>query len=312
VAHYDLGNELFELMLDARMMYSCAYFPDAGATLDEASLCKLELICRKLDLSPEDHVLEIGSGWGGFALYAAQTRGCRVTATTISPAQYEYACRRVREAGLEGLVTVLGQDYRDVRGLYDKLVSIEMIEAVGWRNLPTFFSRCSELLHPAGLMLLQGIVIDDRAYEVEKASDSFIRTHVFPGGSLPSLEVIARCLATHTDLRLADLEELTPHYVRTLREWRRNFERGAERLGYDERFRRLWRFYLAYCEGGFAERRIGVVQMLLSKPRRLPELTPGEPASPTCHELRHRRSAARSDPRRAPGAPDPRRPVPIR
>jgi cyclopropane-fatty-acyl-phospholipid synthase len=311
-AHYDLGDELFEAMLDETMMYSCAYFPDAEATLEEASLCKLELICHKLELGPEDHVLEIGSGWGGFALYAAQTRGCRVTTTTISHAQYEHTRRRIREAGLDGLVTVLRQDYRDVRGVYDKLVSIEMIEAVGWRNLPAFFARCSELLHPTGAMLLQAITIDDRAYEVEKASRSFIRSYIFPGGSLPSLEVMSRCVAAHTDLRLVGLEELTPHYVRTLREWRRNFERDAEQLGYDERFRRLWRFYLAYCEGGFAERRIGVVQLLLNKPGRLRDLSPAGPARSARHELSRRRPGVRSDPRRVPGASDAHRRVPVR
>ncbi len=270
-AHYDLGNDLFELMLDDTMMYSCAYFPEEDASLADASRAKLELVCEKLDLGAQDHVLEIGTGWGGFAVYAASTRGCRVTTTTISREQYEHARRRVEEAGLGELVTVLCQDYRDLRGPYDKLVSIEMIEAVGWRNLPTFFRRCSELLHPAGTMLLQSIVIDDRAYEVEKASRSFIRSYIFPGGTLPSLEVMARCLADGTDLRLADLEELTPHYVQTLRHWRGNFEAATEeleRLGYDEPFRRLWRLYLAYCEGGFAERRIGLVQMLLAKPAR--------------------------------------------
>jgi cyclopropane-fatty-acyl-phospholipid synthase len=269
-AHYDLGNDLFALMLDETMMYSCAYFPREGATLGEASLAKLELVCEKLDLGPGDHVLEIGTGWGGFALHAAATRGCRVTTTTISRAQYEHARRRVERAGLEDLVTVLCEDYRDLRGRYDKLVSIEMIEAVGWRNLGTFFARCAQLLRPSGAMLLEAIVIDDRAYEIEKASRSFIRTYIFPGGSLPSVEVIAQCLATRTDLRIAALEELTPHYVETLRRWRSNFDARAEQLeqlGYDERFRRLWRFYLAYSEAGFAENRIGVVQLLLAKPR---------------------------------------------
>ncbi len=294
-AHYDLGNDLFALMLDDSMMYSCAYFQDEDATLGEASRAKLELACEKLDLGPGDHVLEIGTGWGGFAIYAASTRGSRVTTTTISQAQYEYVCRRVREAGLGDRVTVLCQDYRDVHGLYDKLVSIEMIEAVGWRELPTFFARCSELLHPAGTMLLQTIVVDDRAYEVEKASRSFIRSYVFPGGTLPSLEVMARCLARETDLRLADLEELTPHYVRTLRHWRSNFEAATEALeglGYDERFRRLWRLYLAYCEAGFAERRIGDVQMLLAKPRARPAGTvrgvTGVARSGPGHGERHR------------------------
>jgi len=269
-AHYDLGNEFFELMLDETMMYSCAYFPDRSMTLAQASKAKLELICEQLDLRSEDHLLEIGTGWGGLAVHAATTRGCRVTTTTISREQYEYAREAVRGAGVEDRVTVLFEDYRDLRGRYDKLASIEMIEAVGWRDFPTFFAQCSNLLREDGSMLLQAIVIDDRAYAVEKASRSFIKTHIFPDGCLPSLEVIARCLARHTDLRTVGLKDLTPHYAETLRRWRANFEDAVDRLdglGYDERFRRLWRMYLAYCEAGFAERRIGVVQMHLAKPR---------------------------------------------
>ena len=269
-AHYDLGNEFFALMLDETMMYSSAYFPRRGMTLAEASCAKLELVCRQLELRSEDHVLEIGTGWGGFAVHAARTRGCRVTTTTISREQYEYAQAHVRAAGVDDRVTVLCEDYRDLSGSYEKLVSIEMIEAVGWRDFDTFFARCANLLADDGSMLLQAIVIDDRAYAVEKASRSFIRTHIFPNGCLPSLEVIARCLARHTDLRTVGLKDLTPHYAETLRRWRANFEAAGTRLediGYDERFRRLWRMYLAYCEAGFAERRIGVVQMHLAKPQ---------------------------------------------
>jgi cyclopropane-fatty-acyl-phospholipid synthase len=279
-AHYDLGNELFELMLDETMMYSSAYFPTRTATLAQGSLAKLELVCERLELGPDDHLLEIGTGWGGLAVHAASTRGCRVTTTTISREQYQHAQQRVRTEGLEDRVTVLCEDYRDLRGAYDKLVSIEMIEAVGWRDFGTFFRRCSELLAPDGAMLLQSIVIDDRAYEVEKASQSFIRSYIFPGGCLPSLEVIAHCVARRTDLRTVGLEDLTPHYAETLRRWRGNFDAAStqlEQLGYDERFRRLWRLYLAYCEAGFSERRIGVVQMLLAKPRwrHRAELAPG-------------------------------------
>jgi cyclopropane-fatty-acyl-phospholipid synthase len=274
-AHYDLGDDLFGLMLDETMMYSSAYFPSLSASLAEASRAKLELVCEKLSLGRRDHVLEIGTGWGGFAVHAAATRGCRVTTSTISAAQYEHARRQVARAGLDDLVTVVRQDYRDLGGRYDKLVSIEMVEAVGWRSFETFFDRCSALLSPEGAMMLQSIVIDDRAYEVEKASASFIRTHIFPGGSLPSVEVIVRCLARRTDLRIADLHELTPHYAETLRRWRANLERAADelhRLGYDARFRRLWQLYLAYCEAGFEEGRIGVVQMLLGKPRWRPSI----------------------------------------
>ena len=268
-AHYDLGNELFGLFLDETMMYSCAVFERPGADLREASLAKLERICARLDLRPEDHVLEIGTGWGGFACYAAERYGCRVTTTTISREQHAYATARVEAAGLQDRVTVLCEDYRDLRGRYDKLVSIEMIEAVGWQYFGRFFRRCSELLREDGAMMLQAIVIDDRAYEVEKAGRSFINTHIFPGGCLPSLEVIARTVSRVTDMRQVHLEDITEHYVHTLAEWRRRFLAAREqldRLGYDERFRRLWQLYLCWCEGGFAERRIQDVQLLLAKP----------------------------------------------
>jgi cyclopropane-fatty-acyl-phospholipid synthase len=268
-AHYDLGNELFELMLDPTLMYSCAVFEHHDATLHEASLAKLELVCEKLDLGPRDHVLEIGTGWGGFAVHAATTRGCKVTTTTISQEQYDVAARRIREADVEHLVDLRLDDYRDLRGSYDKLVSLEMIEAVGWQDFGTFFETCSKLLAPNGTMLLQAITIDDRAYAVEKASKSFIRTYIFPGGCLPSLEVMAQSVARRTDLRTVHLEDLTPHYAETLRRWRANVEAAADELkalGYDERFRRLWRLYLSYCEAGFAEHRIGLVQTVLAKP----------------------------------------------
>jgi cyclopropane-fatty-acyl-phospholipid synthase len=268
-AHYDLGNELFALFLDPTMMYSCAVFEQPQATLEEASLAKLERACAKLALSPEDHVLEIGTGWGGFAVYAAERYGCRVTTTTISREQHAYAVERVREAGLEDRVTVLLEDYRDLTGSYDKLVSIEMIEAVGWQYFPTFFRCCSQLLREDGAMLLQAIVIDDRAYEVEKAGRSFINTYIFPGGCLPSMEVISRSIARVTDMRQVHLEDITAHYAVTLERWRERFLAAGERLGelgYDERFRRLWELYLSYCEGGFRERRIQDVQLLLAKP----------------------------------------------
>jgi cyclopropane-fatty-acyl-phospholipid synthase len=269
-AHYDLGNALFERMLDPTMMYSCALFERPGMTLQEASVAKLERVCDRLELGPEDHVLEIGTGWGGFALYAARTRGCRVTTTTISREQHDYAVAEVRRAGLERQVKVLMRDYRDLRGRYDKLVSIEMIEAVGWQQIGRFFHRCSDLLTPHGAMLLQAITIDDRAYEVEKASRSFIKEYIFPGGCLPSLEVIMRHVARRTDLQAVGLEDITSSYVETLRRWRHNFSGHRDelrRLGYDERFQRIWTLYLAYCEGGFAERRICDVQLLLAKPQ---------------------------------------------
>jgi cyclopropane-fatty-acyl-phospholipid synthase len=270
-AHYDLGNELFGRMLDPTMTYSSAWFQEDEATLEQAQIAKLELICDKLDLGPDKHVLEIGTGWGGFAIHAARTRGCRVTTTTLSKEQRALAMERIAEAGLEDRVTVLLSDYRELSGSYDAVVSIEMIEAVGWKNFGVYFERCSQLLSREGAMLLQAIVHDDRAYEVEKASrSSFIRTYIFPNGCLPSLAVISRCLARKTDLRTVHLQDLTPSYPPTLRQWRKNFEAAADELrglGYDDRFQRLWRLYLAYCEAGFAERRIRVVQALLAKPR---------------------------------------------
>ncbi len=278
-AHYDLGNELFARMLDPTMTYSCAIFEHDGMTLEQAQVAKLERICEKLELGPQDRVIEIGSGWGAFALHAARTRGCHVTTTTISREQHDYVVEQVQDAGLEDRVTVLMDDYRELRGRYDKLVSIEMIEAVGWRQLGTFLAKCSELLAADGAMLLQAITLDDRAYEVEKASKSFINTYIFPGGCLPSLAVITRELAKRSDLQAANLEDLTPHYVETLRRWRANFTANAAalaQLSYDERFRRIWTLYLAYCEAGFAERRIGDIQLLLTKPSS--QLTSGDRA----------------------------------
>jgi cyclopropane-fatty-acyl-phospholipid synthase len=268
-AHYDLGNDLFAAFLDERMMYSCAYFPDAAATLEEAQLAKLDRICDRLQLGPGNHLLEIGTGWGGMAIHAARRSGCRVTTATISHEQCELARRRVREAGLEGQVTVLLQDYRDLEGRYDRLVSVEMIEAVGWQYFDEYFRRCDELLTDDGLMLLQAITIDDRIYEIEKAAKSFANTHVFPGGCLPSEGLIAGCLERVTSMKQVWREDITAHYPPTLASWRERFFEAWERLrgrGYDERFRRLWDFYLSSSEAGFRERRIGDVQSLFAKP----------------------------------------------
>jgi len=284
-AHYDLGNELFARFLDETMTYSCGIFERPDATLREASVAKLERICRTLDLGPDDHVLEIGSGWGGFALHAAGRHGCRVTTTTISRAQHEHAVAAVRAAGLSDRVEVLLRDYRDLRGSYDKLVSIEMVEAVGWEHLDAYFAVCAERLKPDGAMLLQAIVASDRAYRVERASVGFINAFVFPGGTLPSLAAIERSVG-RTDLRSVRLEDITAHYPPTLRAWRERFLAAwpelAER-GYDERFRRVWELYLAYCEAGFEERRIQDVQLMLAKPRfraePLPPLPPAAPAA---------------------------------
>ena len=268
-AHYDLGNDMFALFLDETMSYSCAFWDESASTLQEAQMLKLDRICRKLDLGADDHLLEIGTGWGALAIHAAAEYGCRVTTTTISREQRAAAQERVRAAGLEDRVEVLECDYRDLRGRYDKLVSVEMVEAVGWQYFDTFFARCSDLLQPEGLMLLQAITVDERAYEVEKASKSFIREMIFPAGCLPSIEVISRCTSRHTDMRFLDLEDITSSYPPTLARWRENFVRAApraEELGYDRRFRRLWELYLCYSEGGFRERRIGDVQILLAKP----------------------------------------------
>jgi cyclopropane-fatty-acyl-phospholipid synthase len=268
-AHYDLGNDLFEAFLDQRMMYSCAYYPSAGASLEQAQLAKLDRICDRLRLGPDNHLLEIGAGWGGMAIHAARRSGCRVTTTTISRAQHELATRRIREAGLEDQVTVLLEDYRDLRGRYDRLVSVEMIEAVGWQYFDDYFRRCDELLTDDGLMLLQAITIDDRIYEVEKAAKSFANTHVFPGGCLPSEGLIASCLARATSMRQVWIDDITAHYPPTLAAWRERFFGAWDRLrthGYDERFRRLWDFYLSSSEAGFRERRIGDVQALFAKP----------------------------------------------
>jgi cyclopropane-fatty-acyl-phospholipid synthase len=270
-AHYDLGNDLFGLYHDESMMYSSAIFPNPEATLAEAQQNRLERICQALELGPDDHLLEIGTGWGGMATYAAANYGCRVTSTTISTEQREGALRRIRDAGVEDRVTVLLEDYRDLRGTYDKLVSLEMIEAVGWQYFDEYFRRCSELLEPDGLFFLQAILVDDRLYETEKAAKSFANTLIFPGGCLPSQEVIQRSVARETDMSTIWLEEIGAHYARTLELWRERFIANSDlagELGYDEPFRRLWTLWLAMSEAGFRERRLRDVQMLFAKPMR--------------------------------------------
>jgi cyclopropane-fatty-acyl-phospholipid synthase len=270
-AHYDLGNELFAAFLDERMQYSSARFDNSEATLDDAQLAKLERICEGMKLGPDDHLLEIGTGWGGLAIHAAATRGCRVTTTTISREQHAYATERVHEAGLADRVEVLFTDYRDLRGTYDKLVSIEMIEAVGWQYFETFFSKCAALLRPGGIFFLQAIVIDDGAYELEKASRTFANTHVFPGGCLPS-EALIRRLGSASSIPVRAIDDITPSYARTLELWRKRFNDAFPRLrarGYDDRFARLWNFYLASSEAGFRERRIRDLQIVLAKAGRM-------------------------------------------
>lgn len=268
-AHYDLGNDFYALFLDETMTYSCGIFEGPDSTLKEASVAKYDRICQKLALQPGDEVLEIGSGWGGFALHAASRYGCRVTTTTISRAQYDLARERIAAAGLTARVTLLLRDYRHLEGTYDKLVSIEMIEAVGYEYLDTFFRVCSDRLKDNGLMCLQAITIADRVFDRYRRSYDFIRSQVFPGSCLTSVAAMTASLARATDLRLIHLEDITRHYVTTLRLWRERFFANLDRvraLGFDDRFIRLWEFYLCYCEGGFAEHYIGDAQLLLAKP----------------------------------------------
>ncbi|MDH3763064.1 MAG: cyclopropane-fatty-acyl-phospholipid synthase family protein [Gammaproteobacteria bacterium] len=267
--HYDLSNEFFSLFLDPEMMYSAAIFPHAEADLDEAAVHKLEVICRKLDLQPSDHLLEIGTGWGGLAIYAAKNFGCRVTTTTISKEQYEAARERVRVEGLQGQISVLFEDYRNLNGQFDKLVSIEMIEAVGHEYYEQYFSGCASLLKDDGLMLLQAITIPDQRFEYAQKSVDFIQRYIFPGGSLPSHEAILSSVRKHTDLLMVGMQEIGEDYARTLEVWRERFMAKLDQvrdLGFDDYFIRMWNYYLCYCQGGFEERIIGTSQILLAKP----------------------------------------------
>ena len=268
-AHYDLGNDFFELWLDPTMMYSAAVFEDDAMSLEQAQVAKLDRICRKLQLEPGDRLLEIGTGWGGLAIHAAREYGCHVTTTTISSEQYDYACRRVREEGLEDRITLLKRDYRDLEGTYDKLVSIEMFEAVGHKYHATFFRKCGELLEQDGLMVLQTITIADQRYEKANRSVDFIQRYIFPGGCLPSMTSMQQTMTANTDLRLFHSEDIGPHYATTLKRWHdRLFERLDEvrKLGYSNEFLRMWQYYLCYCEGGFIERVIGNVQIVAARP----------------------------------------------
>ncbi|HTN50057.1 MAG TPA: cyclopropane-fatty-acyl-phospholipid synthase family protein [Burkholderiaceae bacterium] len=267
-AHYDIGNDFFELFLDPTMMYSCAVYERAEMTLEQAQIAKLDRLCRKLDLQPGDDLLEIGTGWGALALHAAQHYGCRVTTTTISREQHALVRRRIDDAGLADRITLRLDDYRDLDGTYDKLVSVEMIEAVGHQYFDTFFRRCSELLVPGGTMVLQAITIDDRQYASARDSVDFIKRHIFPGCCIPSVTALAQSAARASTLRIVDLEDIGPHYATTLAAWRRNLFAHAEQVrarGYPEALLRMWHFYLSYCEGGFAERALGDVQIVLQE-----------------------------------------------
>src|SRR5882757_54107 len=278
-AHYDLGNEFFELILDPILMYSCAIFLRPDSTLEEAAIAKVDRICRKLDLRAHDHLLEIGTGWGGFAIHAAKNYGCRVTTTTISRAQHDYAVKKIAEQGLQDRITVLFKDYRDLSGQFDKAVSIEMIEAVGHQFVDSYFRKCGELLKPDGVMLLQAITIADQFYESAVRNVDFIKKYIFPGSFIPSVTSLCNSITRASDMRLFHLEDITPNYAETLKSWRMRMFQNIEQvraLGYPEEFIRMWEFYLSYCEGGFRERYIGDVQMLLTKPesRILPILPP--------------------------------------
>lgn len=268
-AHYDLGNDFFGLWLDDHMQYSSAIFERADMSLDDAQEAKLDRLCRKLALGEDDRLLEIGTGWGGLALYAAKNYGCHVTTTTISDEQHAFAARRIREAGLSDRITLLKQDYRELEGAFDKLVSVEMFEAVGHRYHATFFRKCAELLKPDGLMVLQTITIADQRYEAAKNSVDFIQRYIFPGGCLPSLTSMTESMTRNSDLRLTHVEDIGAHYAMTLKRWHdRFFERLDEILqqGYSKEFVRMWQYYLCYCEGGFIERAIGNIQVIASRP----------------------------------------------
>lgn len=268
-AHYDLGNAMFALFLDPTMMYSSAVFTKDTQTLQAASELKLKTICDKLALKPSDHVVEIGTGWGGFAIYAATHYGCKVTTTTISQQQYVLAKARIHEAGLQDRITLLLEDYRLLTGTFDKLVSIEMIEAVGYQFYDTYFAKVSQLLKPDGLACIQAITIADQRFESAKKSVDFIQRYIFPGSCIPSNTAMLKSITNTTSLRLFDLEDIGPHYATTLRMWRENFFNqidAVRALGYSDEFIKMWDFYLCYCEGGFAERALGDVHLLLAKP----------------------------------------------
>lgn len=277
-AHYDLGNDFFQTFLDATMSYSCGIYPTPDASLERASRFKIDVVCRKLDLRATDHVLEIGTGWGALAMHAAATYGCRVTTTTISKEQFALASERVQRAGLSDRISVVSLDYRQLPALerrFDKLVAIEMVEAVGEPFLPTFFEVCGALLRPTGLMALQSIVIADELFEDYRRSVDFIQRYIFPGGFLPSRRLLHELAAGRTGASVVQTEDFTAHYARTLADWRRTFLTNGHTLralGYPQNLLRLWDYYFSYCEGGFLERTIGLVQLVLAKPQASPTL----------------------------------------
>lgn len=268
-AHYDLGNDFFSIWLDESMMYSSAMFERHDQSLADAQQHRLDVVCEKLELGAGDHVIEIGTGWGAFAIHAAKKYGCRVTTTTISKQQYELAWQRVVAAGLENRIELLLEDYRDLEGRYDKLVSIEMIEAIGSDQYETYFSQCSQLLKPGGRMLIQAITIADQQYTYAQRNVDFIQRYIFPGSCLPSLSVMTSTIAKTGDMLVTGVEDIGRHYALTLNHWRRNFFSHIDEiieLGYPDEFVRMWEFYLCYCEGGFLERVISDVHLVAEKP----------------------------------------------
>ena len=269
-AHYDLGNALFALFLDPSLMYSSAVFDRDGMTLEQASQRKLQLICEKLELGPDDHLIEIGTGWGGMAIYAAKHTGCRVTTTTISQEQFDLAKSRIAAEGLQDRITLLFKDYRDLDGCYDKLVSIEMIEAIGHQFQDTYFAKCASLLKPGGKALIQAITIEDHRYQQALDSVDFIKRYIFPGSYIPCVSAMVASAAQAGQLRLLDLRDIGDSYAKTIHAWRERFlsrESDVLALGYDRRFLRMWDFYLAYCEAGFLEQSISDVHLLFGKER---------------------------------------------
>lgn len=268
LAHYDLGNELYERFLDPEMMYSSAIYPSENDSLDEAQLHKLKTICDRLSLTEDDHLLEIGTGWGGLAIYAAKNFGCKVTTTTISDAQYAYAEQRVIELGLTDKITLLKKDYRELTGKFDKVVSIEMIEAVGYEFLPSFFKQCNDRLKDGGKLLIQSITIADQRFDYYKNNVDFIQRYIFPGGFLPSINVLNNHLTQHSAMTVESIDDIGLDYAKTLAHWREKFLDAWPELlplGYDETFKRLWLYYFAYCEGAFLERSTSAIHLVARK-----------------------------------------------
>jgi len=268
LAHYDLSNDFYKLWLDPTMTYSCGYFNKKNSTLESASIEKIDRICRKLHLSSSDTLLEIGTGWGSFSAHAAKNYGCKITTTTISDAQFQYAEKLFKKEGLESQINLVNIDYRNLEGQYDKIVSIEMIEAVGYQYIPEYFKKVSSLLKPDGLLAIQGITYNDQNFDDYKNSVDFIKKYIFPGSCLISLSQVIDVMKVHTDLALVDMEDITQHYTETLKRWRENFLNvlpDVRKLGFSEAFIKMWEFYFVFCEAGFLERNIGDVQMIIAK-----------------------------------------------